>query len=121
LSVFRAEVLCTEFIVEYNLPIACADHAAPLFRKLFPDSAIAKKYWYGRTKTCYVDETLAKFDAQDLVALMKKRVFSIATVGSNDIGAVKRQAVLCSCLMFMISGSNIIILQTNNINNINAN
>lgn len=34
LSVIRAEVLFTEFIVEHNLPIACADHAAPLFRKL---------------------------------------------------------------------------------------
>jgi len=45
------------------------DHASPLFRKLFPDLAIAKKYGCGHTTTSYVDETLAKFDAQDLVAL----------------------------------------------------
>jgi len=41
------------------------------------------------TQTSYVDETLAKFDAQDLVALMKKAAFSIATDDSIDIGAVK--------------------------------
>jgi len=67
------------------LPIACADHAAPLFRKLFPDLAIAKKYGYGQTKT----SKLAKFDAQDLIALMKKTEFSIATDGSIDIGGFK--------------------------------
>ena len=43
----------------------------------------------GRTKTSYVVKTLAKFDARDLVALLKKSAFSIATDGSNDIGAVK--------------------------------
>ena len=43
LSVIRAEVLFTEFIVQNNLAIACPDHAAPLFRELFPYSAIAKK------------------------------------------------------------------------------
>jgi len=60
LSVIRAEVLFTEFIVEHNnLPISCADHAAPLFRKLFPDSVIAKTYECGRTKTSYVVQTLA--------------------------------------------------------------
>jgi len=40
-------------------------------------------------KTSYIHETLAKFDAQDLVALMKKMAFSIAADGSIDIGAVE--------------------------------
>ena len=31
LSVIRAETLFTEFLVEHNLPVACSDHAAPLF------------------------------------------------------------------------------------------
>ncbi len=51
LSVIRAEALFTEFVVEHNLPVACSDHAGPLFRKMFPDSAIGKKYGCGRTKT----------------------------------------------------------------------
>jgi len=74
------------------MPIACMDHAAPLFWKLFSDSSIAKTYGCARTKTSYVDETLAKFYAQDLVALMKKRAFSI------DIGAVKLYPVALYCL-----------------------
>ena len=39
------------FIVEHNLPIAVADHAGPLFRKMFPDSKVASKYGCARTKT----------------------------------------------------------------------
>jgi len=44
LSVNQAEALFTEFIMEHNIPIACADHAGPLFKKMFPDSSIATKY-----------------------------------------------------------------------------
>jgi len=40
LGVIRAEALFTE----HNLPLACADHTGPLFRKMFPDSTIATKY-----------------------------------------------------------------------------
>uniref|UniRef100_H3AIW8 HAT C-terminal dimerisation domain-containing protein n=1 Tax=Latimeria chalumnae TaxID=7897 RepID=H3AIW8_LATCH len=43
-KVINAEVLFTGFILEHNLPLEAAAHAAPLFRKMFPDSAIAKKY-----------------------------------------------------------------------------
>ena len=36
-SVIRAEALCTEFIVEHNLPLTVSDHVAQLFRHMFPD------------------------------------------------------------------------------------
>ena len=60
--VIRAETQFTEFIIEHNLPIAVAlaDHASRLFRKMFSDSEIAKKYGCGRTKTSHIIETLAK-------------------------------------------------------------
>jgi len=35
LNVMRAEALFTEFIVEHTIPLACADHAGLLFRKMF--------------------------------------------------------------------------------------
>ena len=38
LSVTRADTLFTEYIIEHNLPLACADRAGPIFRKMFPDS-----------------------------------------------------------------------------------
>ncbi|KAJ8890383.1 hypothetical protein PR048_009891 [Dryococelus australis] len=36
----RQSVIITLFIVEHNLPLTCADHAGPPFRKMFPDSEI---------------------------------------------------------------------------------
>jgi hypothetical protein len=90
LSVIRAEVMFTDFIVEHNLPLACADHAGPLFRQmLFPDSNIATKYACARTKTSCVLQTLSSADAQHITAAMKSGPFSIATDGSNDVGSVK--------------------------------
>ena len=56
--VAKAEALFTAFLVEHNLPLSVADHAGPLF-KMFPDSAIAKKYKCGQTKTREVVTVLA--------------------------------------------------------------
>jgi len=56
LSVIRAETLFTEFLVEHNLPLACSDHTGKLFRKMFPDSAVAAKYGSARTKTACIVE-----------------------------------------------------------------
>ena len=63
LSVTRAETLFTEHIIEYKLPLACADHAGQIFRKMFPDSTIASKYGSGRTKTGFICEALARSDS----------------------------------------------------------
>ena len=38
----RAEVLHTNFIVQHNISFLTADHMTPLYRAMFPDSAIAK-------------------------------------------------------------------------------
>ena len=53
LQVTNAEILFTNFLIEHNVPIAVSDHAGPLFRKMFPDSEIAKKYGCARTKAYY--------------------------------------------------------------------
>ena len=39
------------FMVEHNVPLAVSDHLSPLFRDIFPDSSVAKKYASCRTKT----------------------------------------------------------------------
>ena len=50
----KAELLFTGFLIEHNIQIAASDHAGSLFRVMFPDSQIAKKYGCGRTKDyCY--------------------------------------------------------------------
>ena len=49
-SVVKAEVLCATFVVEHNL----AFNATKLFRKMFPDSGVAKEFACGRTKTAAI-------------------------------------------------------------------
>ena len=42
------------FLVEHNFPLSTADHAAKVFRNMFPDSKIVNKYRYGCTKTTHM-------------------------------------------------------------------
>ena len=50
-KVVKAELLFSSFLVEHNLPLSTADHAAKPFRNMFPDSKIVNKYQCGRMKT----------------------------------------------------------------------
>ena len=50
-DVIRSETLFTNFVEKHNLPFAVADHFTCLCMQMFPDSNIAKKFSYNRTKT----------------------------------------------------------------------
>ncbi len=84
LKTTKAEVYFTGFLVEHNLPLAAADHAGPLFRKMFPDSKIAAKYQCGRTKTGAIISELAAETAEGITEITRKQPYSLATDGSND-------------------------------------
>ena len=86
-DVTKAELLFTNFLIEHNLPLATADHAGPLFRKMFPDSKIAEKYACARTKTTALNNMLADENTKNLVEKLKLQPFSLSTDGSNDKGA----------------------------------
>ena len=43
-KVVKAKLLFSAFLVEHKLPLTTADHAAKLFRNIFPDSKIVNKY-----------------------------------------------------------------------------
>ena len=49
----KAELLFFGFICEHNLRIVTADHVGKLFRGMFLDSKIAKKYSCSQTKTVF--------------------------------------------------------------------
>ncbi|KAJ8035130.1 Kielin/chordin-like protein [Holothuria leucospilota] len=89
LSVIRAKVGFTDFLLEHSIPLAVSDHAGSLFKKMFPDSKIAKQYSSGRTKTRHIVGSLSKGDANHLAQCMKTQKFSLATDGSTDFDAVK--------------------------------
>lgn len=85
----RAETLFSSFIVEHNIALKVTDHAGPLFRRMFPDSEIARQYSAGKTKTTCIINTLARDDSDRLTEVMKKAPFSLATDGSTDMDDVK--------------------------------
>ncbi|XP_077422813.1 uncharacterized protein LOC144052536 [Vanacampus margaritifer] len=89
LDVINAEVLFTEAIIEHGVPIAMADHMGPLFRRMFPDSKIAKKYGCGRTKTSNIIQCLGEESSQSIVDVIKSSPFSMSTDGSTDYDDVK--------------------------------
>ena len=74
-------------LAQHNLPMAFADHLGPLFRDMFPDSAIAKSYAAASTKTtCILNMALRPHFLQDAVHQMRENPFTICTDGSNDTG-----------------------------------
>nr|XP_042911401.1 uncharacterized protein LOC122272173 [Parasteatoda tepidariorum] len=82
-SVIRAEAYLTAILIEHNLPINCADHAGPLFCKMFPNDGIAKKYAAGRTKTTAIINEMATMEKESVVEILKESPFSVSTDGSN--------------------------------------
>ncbi len=83
-STIKAESLWTMFIAKHNMAFLSSDHANKLFREMFPDSEIAKKFACGRTKaTAIVKEALSPFYHKKAVNNLSN-AFSILTDESND-------------------------------------
>ena len=74
-----------DFLTEHNFPLSTADHAAKLFRNIFPDSEIKNNYQCGHTKTTHmVTEAVAKPITSDLKeAVVDSLWYGLATDGSS--------------------------------------
>lgn len=89
-SVIKSEVTFTKFLIQNNLPLSVADNAGKMFRHMFPDSKIAKKYACCRTKTTSTVHALSENDDSQLITpILKTQPFSVGTDGSNDISDKK--------------------------------
>ena len=89
-KVTNAEVLFTGFILEHNLPFEAAAYAGPLFRAMFPDSEIAKKYGCAATKTAAIINNyyaIAPSLRSPLIEHLQQNPFSLAIDGSSDTGS----------------------------------
>jgi hypothetical protein len=93
LSVINAEVLFAGFLTEHNIPIAAADHAGRLFKAMFPDSKIAKRYSAGRTKTTAIIQEMSRSSTKQITEQLKKAAFSMSTDGSSDGNAVAAETL----------------------------
>jgi hypothetical protein len=93
-KVLNAEVMVTNFIIQYNLPIATADHLAPLFKTIFPDSKIASSYSCAKTKTfAILNEGFAPDCHNYIVEHCNTHAYSVGHDGSNDTGVQKMNPV----------------------------
>ena len=64
-AVINAEALWATFVVE---TFKASDYATKLFRKMFPDSNVAKKFAFGRTKTsAIITEALAPYHDRQML------------------------------------------------------
>lgn len=84
LSVIKAEVLWTQFIMDRNLPLRVSDGFGTLLKQMCPDSEIAKKFSCGKTKTRAIAGCLGDHVTAELVTKMQSYPFSLCTDGSND-------------------------------------
>ena len=81
----EAEVRWATFIVKHNIYFLASDHATKLFSKIFPDSAITKKFSCSHTKTtAIVKKALAPHFIQRVIESMSSGPFSLMMDESND-------------------------------------
>ncbi|KAL8619095.1 hypothetical protein ACOMHN_019367 [Nucella lapillus] len=96
-STIRAETLFVSFLVEHNIPLSAADHAGPLFRKMFPNCKTAQEFKCARTKATAITKCLAKLDVEDSANQMKSGPFVIGTDGSQEGGEKHYPIVVRFC------------------------
>lgn len=83
-KVLTAEVLWSRFIVEHNLPISASDHATRLFKIMFSDSEIAKRFRSSRTKTTALIRQGCAEIQKKVAKDVGDKPFTLCTDGSND-------------------------------------
>ena len=94
----EAEARWSLFVAKHNLAFLTSDHANSLFHKLFPDSAIAKRFSCGRTKTtAIVKNALAPYYQAKVLESMTDNPFSLMMDESND-KTDKSCIILVRCL-----------------------
>ena len=93
-QVINAEVMVTNFLVQHNISLATSDYLTYLFKEVFPDSKIAKRYAASRTKTmAIINESFAPHCRNYIVEHCKVHPYSLGTDGSNDSGIDKMNPI----------------------------
>lgn len=83
-STIRAETLWSMFTAKHNLAFLTSDHATKLFRVMFTDSEIAKKFASGRTKTTAIVKYALSPHYHKKAVNNMSNPFSILMDESND-------------------------------------
>ena len=95
-KVIKSEVLFASFIAEHNVPMNVSEHARKLFKAMFPDSDIAKRFASGRTKTTEIIKgALSPYYTKPVIEAMCKGPFSLLMDETTD-NTAEKEAVLLS-------------------------
>lgn len=93
-AVTRTEVLHENFTAHHNLSFFSSDHMTKLYKKMFPDTRMAKYFAYSRMKTaCILNDAMMPSLKAYETAYMKIDKFAIVNNGSSDTGLEKMNAV----------------------------
>ena len=95
-KVIKSEVLFASFVAEHNVPMNVSEHAGKLFKAMFPDSDIAKKFASGRTKTTEIIKgALSPYYTKPVIEAMRQGPFSLLMDETTD-NTAEKEAVLLS-------------------------
>ena len=85
---WSVQTLFSQFLVKRNTALSTADHAAKLFKKMFPGSRAARDYGCCHTKTTAILKCCAQEEVDRVASSMRSGPFIIGTDGSQE-GRVK--------------------------------
>ena len=78
-------MLFSGYLVEHNLPLRTADHAAKFLRNMFSDSKIVNKYLCDRTKTTHM---LTRVVSEQITSDLKEELLLTRWYGSAKMKVV---------------------------------
>ena len=91
-KVVKDEMLFSGFLVEHNLTLRTENHAAKLFRNMFPDSQIVNKYRCDYTRATHM---LTRVVLEQITSDLKEEPLLICWYGSAKMKAMIKITSFC--------------------------
>lgn len=94
-KIATAEVLFSGYFSEHHVPFVHIDHLLDVCKKAFPDSEIAKKLSFKRTKLSYIiQDGIAYHEKLELNEVCRKQKFSLIIDESTDVSVTQVLAIV---------------------------
>ena len=93
-QIIMARILLLCFLAEHNLALSTADHMCDLFKRMFPDSNIAKGLHMKRTTATEQAHKFSSFITDGLVVRLKQNKFSLIIDETTDTSKIKSLAII---------------------------
>ena len=102
--VYEAQLRYAGFLAEHKIAILAADQMPHLFRKMFPDSEIAKQFHGTSTKTtAIINNVTGEFNKEKINDILRRTKFSLLVDEGTDVSAIKSL-----CMIVRVKVDNVI-------------